>query len=228
MKLNKLKKIITYLIIFSLIFVLFDLYILRGLTSAHFLYQKDIDSKKSEFTIEKKNKELYTFTFKNKSIIPSYFVNYRNGNIFTNDIEYIFFIDNRNRIMNTIGDIKEIDLTFGCGNGLGHYSINPYEKFIKDYSYEDILNEISYPSKIFDKEGNDLLYGDKLFSDKKNFILNENSRINKKDSLDIQFYTGLYSMESYDFYPIKSNNIKIGYLDIIENYIERESKYKNN
>ena len=133
---------------------------------------------------------------------------------------------NRSRVLNSKNSDKKISLTFGCGNGLGLCSINPYEKFEKNYTYKEVLNEINYLNNIIDNDDNDLLYGEKLFIDKDNLILNNESKITKNDSLEVEFYYGLYSMEFNEQYPIKSNSVKIAYLDLIESYIEKELKWK--
>lgn len=125
------------------------------------------------------------------------------------------------RVLNTKNDLEKISLSFGCSNGLGLCSINPYEKLEKDYSYTEIIKEISHIRNISDNENNDLLYGEKLFLDEEKLIINNDSRITKKDSLEIEFYFGLFSLASKEQYPIKSNILKVGYLDLIESYVEK-------
>ncbi|MCD8401471.1 hypothetical protein LNJ05_12225 [Tenacibaculum finnmarkense genomovar ulcerans] len=202
------------------------MYFLRGLTSSYFIYERKVNIEKTKFSIEKRENGIYTFTFKNNSITPKYFLFYREGEIFLNGMDTLFFYGNRARVIDK-KNISKIDLMFGCGNGLGITSINPYEKFQKDYSYEDILNEISYLGMISDYKNKDLLYGENLFSDEKELILNKKSMLNEIDSLEVQFYYGMYSVGENKQYPIKSNTIKIGYLDLIKNYIENELKYRN-
>jgi hypothetical protein len=226
MKSSKLKKTLIYIVVLISLFILFDLYILRGLNSSYFIFAKDISSEKTEFTITKKEDGIFNFSIKNKSIIPDYFMFYREGNIFLNNVEDIVFMGNRSRVLNTKNSIKKISLAFGCSNGLGFCSINPYEKFEKDYNYKEVLNEINYLNNIIDNDDNDLLYGEKLFMDRDSLILNKKSKITKKDSLEIEFYYGLYSMELNEQYSIKSNSVKIGYLDLIESYIEKELKWR--
>ena len=226
MKSSKLKKTLIYIVVLISLFILFDLYILRGLNSSYFIFAKDISSEKTEFTITKKEDGIFNFSIKNKSIIPDYFMFYREGNIFLNNVEDIVFMGNRSRVLNTKNSIKKISLAFGCSNGLGFCSINPYEKFEKDYNYKEVLNEINYLNNIIDNDDNDLLYGEKLFMDRDSLILNKKSKITEKDSLEIEFYYGLYSMELNEQYSIKSNSVKIGYLDLIESYIEKELKWR--
>jgi hypothetical protein len=226
MKSSKLKKTLIYIVVLISLFILFDLYILRGLNSSYFIFAKDISSEKTEFTITKKEDGIFNFSIKNKSIIPDYFMFYREGNIFLNNVEDIVFMGNRSRVLNTKNSIEKISLAFGCSNGLGFCSINPYEKFEKDYNYKEVLNEINYLNNIIDNDDNDLLYGEKLFIDRDSLILNKKSKITKKDSLEIEFYYGLYSMELNEQYSIKSNSVKIGYLDLIESYIEKELKWR--
>ncbi|WP_397447811.1 hypothetical protein [Polaribacter sp. R77954] len=226
MKKSKLKKILIYTVIFISVFTLFDLYILRGLNSSYFIFKKNIDLKKTEFIITKKEDGIFNFSIKNNSIIPDYFMFYREGNIFLNNVEQIVFMGNRSRVLNTKNNIEKINLSFGCSNGLGLCSINPYEKFEKDYSYKEVLNEINYINNISDNKNNDLLFGEKLFLDKENLIFNHESKITKKDSLEIEFYYGLFSEGLKEQYPIKSNVVKIGYLDLIESYIEKELKWR--
>jgi hypothetical protein len=226
MKNSKLKKTLIYIVIFISVFILFDLYFLRGLNSSYLIFGKNIDSKKTEFIIRKKENGLFNFRIKNNSIIPDYFMFFREGKIFLDNVEDIVFMGNRSRVLNTRNNIEKISLNFGCSNGLGLCSINPYEKFEKDYSYKEVLNEINYINNISDNENNDLLFGEKLFLDKENLIFNKESRITDKDSLEIEFYYGLFSLESNEQYSIKSNSVKIGYLDLIESYIEKEIKWR--
>lgn len=227
MKNSKLKKALIYIIILTSVFILFDLYILRGLNSSYFIFAKNINSEKTEFRITKKEDGIFNFSIKNKSIIPDYFLFYREGNIFLDNVEDIVFMGNRSRVLNPKNGIEKIRLTFGCGNGLGFCSINPYEKFEKDYNYKELLNEVNYLNNIIDSDDNDLLYGEKLFTDRDNLILNNEIKITENDSLEVEFYYGLYSMELNEQYPIKSNSVKIGYLDLIDSYIEKELKLKN-
>lgn len=227
MKSSKLKKALIYIITLVLVFILFDLYILRGLYSSYFIFAKNSNSEKTVFRITKKEDGIFNFSIKNKSIIPDYFLFYREGNIFLDDIEDIVFTGNRSRVLNSRNSIEKISLTFGCSNGLGFCSINPYEKFEKDYNYKELLNEINYLNNIIDSDDNDLLYGEKLFIDRDNLILNKKIKITKSDSLEVEFYFGLFSIELNEQYPIKSNSVKIGYLDLIESYIEKELKWKN-
>ena len=227
MKNNKLKKALIYIVILISVFILFDLYFMRGLNSSYFIFAKNISSEKTEFIITKKEDGIFNFSIKNNSIIPDYFMFYREGNIFLdNDVEEIVFMGNRSRVMNAKNNIEKVSLTFGCSNGLGLCSINSYEKFEKNYNYKEVLNEINYINNISDNENNDLLFGEKLFLDKENLIFNHESKITKKDSLEIEFYFGLFSLESKKQYPIKSNSVKIGYLDLIKSYIEKELKWR--
>ena len=226
MKINRLKKVIIFTFLFSLVLIIFDLYFLRGFTSSYCIYERKVDIKKTKFLIEKKENGIYSFTFKNNSIVPKYFLFYREGKMFLNGLDTIFFYGNRARVINKKNTFK-INLMFGCGNGLGLSSINPYEKFQKYYSYEEILNELSHLRMISDDQNKDLLYSENLFSNEEKMILNPKSKLNKKDSLEVQFYFGLYSVGENKQYPVKSNSIKIGYLDLIENYIEKELKYRN-
>jgi hypothetical protein len=226
MKFNRLKKVLIFTFLFISVLIIFDLYFLRGFASSYFIYERKVDIEKTKFLIEKKENGIFNFSFENKSITPKYFLLYREGKLFLNGLDTIFFYGNRARIINKKNTFK-IDLMFGCGNGLGLSSINPYEKFQKHYTYEEILNEISHLGMISDYQNKDLLYGENLFSDEEKMVLNLESKLNEKDSLKVQFYYGLYSVGENKQYPIKSNSIKIGYLDLIENYIEKELKYRN-
>ncbi|RBW57541.1 hypothetical protein DS884_10825 [Tenacibaculum sp. E3R01] len=221
MKKNKLKKTIVYIVVFLSLFVLFDLYILRGLFSSYFVFKKKIAPQKTEFVIKKKENRLFNFKIKNNSIIPDYFLFFRSNEIFLKDVNKIVFMGIGSRVLNTKKDLEKISLSFGCSNGLGLCSINPYEKLEKDYSYTEIIKEISHIRNISDNENNDLLYGEKLFLDEEKLIINNDSRITKKDSLEIEFYFGLFSLASKEQYPIKSNILKVGYLDLIESYVEK-------
>ena len=224
MKKNKLKKPAIYVIIFLFLFFLFDLYILRGIFSSYLIFENKNTSKKTEFVIKKKKNGLYNLKIKNNSIIPYYFQFPRWNKVFITDVNKIVSSGIGSRVLNSKNELEKISLSFGCSNGLGLCSINPLEKIEKDYSYSEIINKISDLRNICDNENNDLLYGEKLFLDEKRLIINNESRITKKDSLEIEFYFGLFSLASREQYPIKSNIVKVGYLDLIESYVEKELK----
>ena len=222
MKKYKLKKTTLYLVIFLLFFILFDLYILRGIFSSYFIFRNENISKKTKFVIKKKENGVYNLNIKNNSIIPDYFQFPRWNKVFLTDVNKIVSMGIGSRVLNTKNDLEKISLSFGCSNGLGLCSINPYEKIEKDYTYTEIIEKITHIRNISDNINNDLLYGDKLFLDKTRLIINNDSRITKMDSLEIEFYFGLFSLASGEQYPIKSNIVKVGYLDLIKSYVEKK------
>ena len=189
----------------------------------------EIKSKNIEYLIKKDNSGTYTFQFNNNSIIPCNFTFYRylgENDIILNNVEEIFFDWNQLRIINPTNSLEDYNLGVSCGTGLGLCSINSFEKFKKTYTYKDVLDKVSYESYISDFELKDKFYGEDIFSDKDRYIINPNSKLTNRDSLEIEFYRALHSYGKKEIFYIKSNTIKIGYLDVLQNYTEKELENK--
>jgi hypothetical protein len=179
------------------------------------------------YTIRKSQNNTYKFEFTNNSLIPRFFMNYRNDTIFQ-IMSSSFFFNHANRIKVNSPNY-DFDYSFwgDCQTGIGFTSINSFEKFEKEISYDELLKELGQRSFVIEMITNDykdVIYGEDIFSNIDNLILNKNLKVQETDSLNIQLYLPVISLENKLAY-ITSNNINVGYLDLIKQYVENE---KNN
>jgi len=218
--------LIQLLIVLTLITI--DLYVFRGFYSSKVYIQYEEWNNDQiyscELKIEKISNDNYLFTFRNKSILPKYFLNYRNDKIRQKVTDTIFF----NYLEKNLFPAYSFDYyrRFDCGTGVGLSSINPLESFRIEKSYEDIINESSSLNRIknitfFNKRFIDLDY-----YEIDSLIVNENPLVSINDSIEIEYYINMNSFISKDVNYIVSNRINVSLKDILDQYKKRSLSRK--
>ena len=235
---KKIFKIVKVLFALFLVLILIDLYIFRGYLYLGFFREyftdyterKEIESSNLEFKIQKSDSSFY-INFNNKSLKPYFVKTYRWGPKFpVNDS--IFFLHLRSKsyypkLQDDYGDGMD------CGTGIGYFSINPLESFKQEISYSKLIkNHLSYDHrKRTDGDTiNDLFYDKPLMiskEDKLPYLINRND-LTEKDSLSLRLYIPVYNYNYSEMIYVKSNKIKVSYLDVIKNHIQvKKDEYEN-
>ena len=169
-------------------------------------------------------------TFKNKSIKPFFVWTFRNDETFFKVNDTIFSAHYR-LILDVPGSKNKYEYGLGCGTGLGHFSINPFEKFSSEVNQNQLLNCYYWGAYHQNyKTGdtiNDLLYNKPLLvvNRKENtFKTFQRNDITNRDSIKAHLYIPIFSYNQSELYYIKSNKIKLSYKKIIEKMIIEESQ----
>ncbi|AFM04757.1 hypothetical protein Fleli_2387 [Bernardetia litoralis DSM 6794] len=217
-------KILTVQIIILIGLITIDLYVFRGYYTSKIIIQpnswRNTQNYSCKLTIEQKNNNKYLFKFKNKSIIPSYFLNYRNEKYFQNINDTLFFTYIRKNLF----PAYRFDYynSFDCGTGLGLTSINPFESFEIEKTYNDIIEE-SYHQDLLKKTDffhNKVKksYEDLDYKEIDSLLKKESEIISITDSIEIEYYTIMYSFVSKEEKYTKSNKINVSLKDLLEKY----------
>ncbi|SEB37798.1 hypothetical protein SAMN04489761_0283 [Tenacibaculum sp. MAR_2009_124] len=231
-----LKKIVITSLLVVLTFYLTDLYIFRGYFTPDILYLlsdknietgKEIKNKNCSLSIEKQDNS-FLINFKNRSLKPYLVWTYRYKKLFpVNDS--IFFLHLRNKVSFPYYKNKH-EYGLDCGTGAGVFSINPFESFQIRKSYKEFVNSI-YWSNVHQYNSSydtvkDLIYNKPLLLiDRKQKFRNfKRNDLITTDSTEVSLYIPLFSFDHKELFYVKSNSIRISYLDIIENLTIHEKK----
>lgn len=234
--LNSKKIIVRIIIIQFLIFiaiVLFDLYAFRGFFTSKIHINPDPwgseQTYSCDFSIEKTKKNNYLFSFKNQSLFPKYFINYRWREYSQSITDSVFFRYDRKNLHPNFG--FDYSYSFDCGTGLGLSSINPLESFTIEKSYLQIIEESSYMSLF--RKSNFLYknikkkYIDLNHKQLDSIIRTDIKLISETDSIEIEYYIMMNSFLSKKDIYTTSNKIKVSLKDLLNKYIERQKKLIN-
>ncbi|WP_196896039.1 hypothetical protein [Aureivirga marina] len=229
MKKGLRKRILIQLSIFISILII-DLYVFRGYFSSSVIispneWNYEID-RSSKLSITKNNNK-YLFNYNNNSLSPKYVLNYRSGKKLMKFNDTIFFYSLRKNLFPNYD--TDYSNSFDCGTGLDLISINPFDSYKIEKTYQEIINECSYSDyfkkteyfqKKFPKQFKHLKYHqiDSLIIKEKDFISN-------KDSVKVEYFIVMYSYLSKDRLRTVSNKINVSLKDLFESYIERTDKY---
>ncbi|MFY7672281.1 hypothetical protein ACOSP6_14445 [Tenacibaculum sp. MEBiC06402] len=235
---KKIFKIVKTVLALFLVLILIDLYIFRGYLYIDFFRgyftdyteRKEIQSDNLEFKIRKSDSSFH-INFTNKSLKPYFVKTYRWKVKFpVNDS--IFFLhlrtkSNYPKLQDDYGDGMD------CGTGIGYFSINPLESFKQDISYSKLIkNHLSYAHRKRTDEDtiNDLFYDKPLIiskEDKLPFLIDRND-LTEEDSLSLRLYIPVYNYNYSQLIYVKSNKIKVSYLDVIKNDIQvKKDEFEN-
>lgn len=227
---KKVLKIAKVVIALFLVLILIDLYVFRGYFNvdifrryfADYSERKEIQSDNLEFKIQKSDSS-FLINFRNKSLKPYFVKTYRWKVKFpVNDS--IFFLHLRSKsyypkLRDDYGDGMD------CGTGIGYFSINPLESFEQEIGYYELIkNHLSYDhrKKTQGDTINDLFYDKPLIISKKDQLPYQINRddLTEKDSLSLRLYIPVYNYNYNQLIYVKSNKIKVSYLDVIKNDIQ--------
>lgn len=229
-----LKKIVYTLLLFLTLY-LTDLYLLRGYFTSAIIYSfykentrnvKEVKNKNCSLSIEKKGNS-FQINFENRSL-DSYFVwTYRYDKLLYEVNDSIFFLHLRNKF-NFPQYNNEYEHGLECV--AGEFSINPLESFEIKKSYKEFINSI-YWSGVHQYNSShdtvkDLVYNKPLLltDRKKKFKVFKRNDLTSTDSTDVSLYIPLFSFGHKELFFVKSNSVRISYLDIIENLTIHEKK----
>lgn len=185
-------------------------------------HRKLVDSNNLEFNIQKSDSSFH-IDFKNKSLQPYFVMTYRwNINFPVNDS--IFFLHDR---VKTYYPMLKTEYGYGmdCGTGIGYFSINPLENFKQEIGYHKLIKEhlVYDHRKTSDNDTiNDLFYDKPLIISKDDelpYLIDRND-LTEKDSLNLRLYVPVFNYNYGKLIYVKSNKIKVSFLDIIKNQIE--------
>lgn len=180
------------------------------------------------YTVCRTQNNQYHFEFVNNSLKPQFFMNYRNDKVFQT-VPNDFFFRHANRLKINHQNYEFHSAFWGsCGTGVGLTSINSFQKFERDISYSKLLKELGKQDYITNKGSfKDIIYNEDIFSNFDSLILNKNLRVKRTDTLNVQFYLPIISLFENKLSYVVSNEIKVGYLDMIEQFIKNEKQYQD-
>ena len=235
---KKFVKIVIGIFTFFSILIIIDFYIYRGyfyqeFCSSSFVSYEDrkvVDSENLQLNIRKSDSSFH-INFKNKSLRPYFVMTYRwDINFPVNDS--IFFLHSRSKTYYPM--LKtEYDYGMDCGTGVGYFSINPLENFKQEIGYHKLIKEhlVYDHRKTSDNDTiNDLFYNKPLIisKDDESPYLIDRDDLTAKDSLSLRLYIPVFSYNYGKLIYVKSNKIKVSFLDIIKNQIEvQQEEFQN-
>ncbi|CAM1362678.1 hypothetical protein [Tenacibaculum xiamenense] len=234
------KKAIIPIILVTLSPFLVDLYVFRGYFSTDIVYILSYPHEKELIEVENNNLSIeidksnddFILTFKNNSIKPYLTLTYRWNIIF--DIDNEKFLQHYRTKYNSKFIKEKYNYSVSCGTGLSTFSINPYESFQSKISYRDFLKDFGINYCHYKTTKNDTIMDvihnkPLLFLDDKNdqFKVFNRADLTLKDSIEVQLYLPVFSYDYKEVTYVKSNYIKLPYLNIIDNLItEKSESYK--
>lgn len=233
---KKLIKIIALLFSIILITFLADLYILRGYFTPKIIYSLNSDNSQNglevlndycSLTVSKEN-NYFNIDFKNNSYKPFLVWTYRwepffkvNDSVFINHLRYK---------SNFPKYTNRYDYGLDCGTGAGTFTINPFESFKAQKTYNELVDFIYWSGHHYDNSTKDtikdLIYNKPLLlvDRNKKFKVFERNDLTDKDSTEIELYLPLFNINHKTLFYVKSNKVKLCYRDIIDNLINYEKK----
>ena len=218
-----------------ILFILAHLMVDQKLLGSYFLskitaYPKlgEIKNEKTNITyqVKKVADDRIELTIHNQSLIPKYLLGFRYYWVVPKDIdERKFRLASRKSIRAPLKRSKD-SYGFGCGTGVGVFSLNSNEKITKEKSYSEIFQLFQISDLYFKKDANyyyDIFYGKPIFTENadRELILVEDVKVTDKDSIDVKFYLPTYSIFNGNQTDNYSNGFKISYLDLITHHIEK-------
>lgn len=222
---------IQFLVIFGLI--ISDLFVFKGYYTSKVIVQSEYKGNSEdyscEFNIKKGIGDKYIFTFKNYSLFPKYFLNYRDDELFQNITDSIFFDYLGGNLFPAYA--TDYSLNFDCGTGLGLTSINPLESFEIEKTYKEIIEEFSTLDMLAKTTYlSERTPAEKPFYEFKNneidsFIKSESRHVLTTDSVQVEYYISMYSFVSKDKIYTVSNRINVSMIDLISEYLIRKNRY---
>lgn len=234
MKEKKKRNVIARVLIIQLLVFIWllsiDLYVFKGFYTSKVTIAPDVWGNSKSYScklkIEKKTDNKYLFTFTNNSIIPQYFINYRNGQHFQNVTDSLFF----NYLDRNLFPAYHVgySLNFDCGTGLGYTSINPLESYEIEKNYEDIIKECSTfdilkkTDFIYEKSKKKYLELKSNYLEIDSLIRDESQLVLATDSLEVEYYIMTYSFVSKNQMYTLSNRIKVSIKDLLEQYKKKD------
>lgn len=224
---RKLTKIALALTATLILILLIDIFLFRGFFFEKIFFEKDYGELHEaptnvHYNIQKKG-DNYTFTFKNNSYKPYYFWTYRWEKVIQKVPDTLFFIYARRIQIDYPHLSTEFYYGFDCGTGVGMTAIRPQESFQIDLSYQELLDGHYYiyehinAMNELDSIAKDLYHQKPLVKIVNNrFTILENESIKNTDSVNIRFYLPIFSPVKGHLSYVKSNPIKVSYLDIVK------------
>ncbi|MFK7933687.1 MAG: hypothetical protein AB8G22_09260 [Saprospiraceae bacterium] len=118
--------------------------------------------------------------------------------------------------------LSEESSGFDCGTGLGLVTINPLENYSIKLSKKALLDKFYSCHQFSFRLNNqfvDLVNKESIFHrNESNISINSDLKLDTQDSMKIQLFIPLYSLISGKEHRVYSNEIKVSYKDIIENF----------
>ncbi|MFT5821793.1 MAG: hypothetical protein ACI8ZM_003049 [Crocinitomix sp.] len=179
----------------------------------------------------------YHFQFENNSIMPKYFTASRNSDIQYEMNDTIFFMhaDWAQLVLpDTVIGIYE---NWGCGTGLAPATVNPFEVFDMEFTYEELIQKSFYNLRYYhySDQFEDPIYKEPMVKDTNGFWIEIDplkTIIPCSDSIEVHYFFYLNSFYDNERYMVKSNGIQLSYLDLMNSWLvherERQIRYAKN
>jgi hypothetical protein len=222
------------LIVFGLVFI--DLVVTRGLGFAavidydgrHFVDVPDQDPNVI-YEITPLANGRYNFRFENNAFTPKFLTVYRNDDVRYELNDTVFFsYASRPQLFFEDTVIASVG-SWGCGTGLGPVTVNPFEVFEIEYTYEELLASSFWELRgcFYGEAPSDLIYHQRFLKDSNDLWIKidpETSVIPKTDSIAVNYNFYLRSVVDNERYMVSSNTIQLNYLDLLNVMIYRENE----
>jgi len=225
---KKVIKIFIVQIAILFLFIFIDLFFFAGFyTSKVYIqsrgYECNAKDNSCRFTIEKKNNLTYELVFKNNSLAPKYFLNYRFEELQQNVTDTLFY-SYLGRNVYPAYDF-DYDIHFDCGTGVELSSINPLKNFVINKSYRQILKEFSnfYTIKNLDFLYESIPYKKYKYEEIDSLIKFKSQFILVTDSIQLEYYVPMFSFISKNKKYSSSNLFKVSLKDLFDEYAIQDS-----
>lgn len=216
------------LVVFGTIFI--DLKITRGF---YFAQMMGLENRQSvELPSENSNcvyeitataNGTYHFRFANNSITPKYFTAYRNSDIKYELDDTLFFAYAKKPEISMNESIIGDSDGWTCGTGLGFVSINPFDSFEMNYTYDDLINStanfLDFWGGIDMLDG--VVYDYSALQDTNGFIVLDPilNHLSNSDTVEVRYHLEVTSVTGSSEFKVESNPIKLSYLDLIKRWV---------
>jgi hypothetical protein len=227
---NAVKKIFLGFVILLLLLLIIDQqlyrsYFLSKITPHPEIGQMNNSEGQIKYQIQKLENRTIRFELQNSSLLPKFIFGYRNDELRIKSGFDLIFDNASRKNWQTDYKIKKSHPGFDCGTGLGIFSINSFEKISKEESYSEFLSRFHIRDLIIEKDSNgyDIIYGEPLLVRKRDgeqYVAKDIS-ILESDSIEVQFYLPTYSIFNGKQTNNYSNSIKVSYLDLLAQYMEK-------
>lgn len=180
-----------------------------------------------EYTVEVNESGSYLLSFRNKSIVPKYFLAYRDSIYFNMTDTNFFHYSTRCSIQLPDTTVNNGWSSLGCcGTGIENVSINPFEHFQIEKTEKELFDSfLVYTLLSYQKDScyYELLDDELLYCSDRDYNMNWVSQKtrSKIDTVEIQFYLPVYSYFTGDESFVYSNKLRVSYSDLISNFQER-------
>ena len=227
---KKIRRLLLVLLTVGLIFlgiIFIDLKVTRGyFLSAVLSHQNfsgiDVPEKDSNLVYEITTAAdgEYNFRFENNAFTPKFFPVFRYDSIRYGLNDQTFFSYASNSELFYRDTVIGFSGGYGCGQGLGPATINPFEVFEMNFTYQEVIEKSFYALQFIAVGDSmvDPIYKQRLPMDSNNLWIEidpHSSVIPITDSIAVQFYINLESVTKNERYAVKANSIQVGYLDLI-------------